>query len=115
MGLGLGGHVARIASVAITGQRVHDIADELQRGFRLHRVDPGGVEVGDQQHVGLVDGLEAPQAGAVEALAAFHKTFLHVGRGYREVLPTSNQVGDEEVDTPHVVVRYQFLYIRKAS
>ena len=101
---GLGRNVARITRVAVARQRVVDVADQLERRLRLRRVDPSRVEVRTQQHIGFFDRLETAQAGAVEALTAFDEALVHIGGRDREVVPAPDQVGDEQVHPPYVVV-----------
>ncbi|CAB5001340.1 unannotated protein [freshwater metagenome] len=66
VGLGLRGHVARVAAVLLIGERVADreVHDEGLR--RPERVDEGGRRIRNELHVGLVDGLEAADRRAVE-------------------------------------------------
>ena len=111
--LGLGRHVARVAAVAPTGHRVVHIADELQRGHALGRVDARRVEVGAQQHVRLVDALEAAQRGAVEALAALDQVLIDFRSGNAEVLPAPDQVGHQQVDAANALILNQRLNLAK--
>src|SRR3712207_9036670 len=62
-------HVARVARVGLAGERVVDEEVEREGLLRPERVDERGRDVGQQQHVGLVDGLEAADRGSVEGEA----------------------------------------------
>ncbi len=64
--LGLAGDVARVAGVGLAGHRVADKAVEDQRGVLRERVEDRGGGVGEQEHVRLLDLLEATDRGAVE-------------------------------------------------
>ena len=60
--LGLDGDVARVTRVAVARDGVDDVADQREGGLGRDRVDDGALDVGHEQHVGLVDLLEPAQA-----------------------------------------------------
>src|SRR6202040_1377931 len=60
---GLARDEARIAAVVLPGQRILDAADKDERGFFEKRVDEGGLGLGNDEHVGFVDGLPAADGG----------------------------------------------------
>ena len=64
--LGLLGDVARVPAVGLAGQRVVHEERQVERLVRAERVDDRGRRVRQQQHVGLVDLLEAADRRAVE-------------------------------------------------
>ena len=66
VGLGLLGDVARVAGVGLAGERVVDEEVQRQRLLAAERVDERRRRVGQQQHVRLVDLLEAADRRAVE-------------------------------------------------
>lgn len=61
--------VAGVTRVGFAGERVQDVGENRQRGGVVNRVDDGGRDVGHEQHVRLVDGLETANGRAVEANA----------------------------------------------
>ncbi len=107
VGLGLLGDVARVAAVGLAGHRVLDEEVDVEVLLLAERVEPGGGEVGDQGHVGLVDGLEAADRRAVE-----HQGLGRVERrrGYGEVLQNAWQVAEADIDELHVVVLDELLH-----
>ena len=98
--LGLGGDVARVAAVAVAGDRVSDVGGDAERlfleeGLHVHR---GGV--GEEEHVALVDVLEPPDARPVEAEPVLERAHVELLVGQREVLERAQQVGELDVDDP---------------
>ena len=67
-----------------------------------------GLDVRDEQHVGLVDFLESAQARAVEAAAVGEQVFVERLRRDREVVPAAEEVGHAQIDARDVVLLYQF-------
>ncbi len=98
VGLGLLGHVAGIARVARAGDRVLDVADQDQGRHAGERIDHRGVGVREEQHVGLVDRLEAADGGSVEADPFLEEVFIQLRGGDREVLPETRHVDEAQVD-----------------
>jgi hypothetical protein len=68
------------------------------------RVEVGGVRVGDQQHVRLLDLLEAADRGAVEAESVLEDAFRELGDGDGEVLGEARKVTEPQVDDLDVVL-----------
>src|SRR5439155_21067263 len=62
------------------------------------RIDVGGCRIRHQQHVALVDVLEATNAGAVEADTVDEQTLGQLPHRNREVLGLSGQVHEAQVD-----------------
>jgi hypothetical protein len=96
--LGLAGDVPRVASVRLPGHRVADVADQLQGRHFEDRVHGRCFRVGDQQHVALVDVLEAADARPVEPDPVLEQLVGEVFDGDREVLPDSRQVHEHEIN-----------------
>ncbi len=63
---GLGRNVARVARVRLVRERVHDREVDDERLGGAERVDVRRCHVGQQLHVGLVDGLETTDRRTVE-------------------------------------------------
>jgi hypothetical protein len=97
VGLGLLGDVAGVARVALAGDRIDDVADQVQSRHLQDRIDCRAVRVGDQEHVALVDGLEAPDARTVEAHAVGEHVFLEPAERHAEVLPGAGEVNEAQV------------------
>ena len=96
--LGLLGDVSRVAGVCLAGERVSDVADQAEGLDLVHRVQGGGGGVRDQEHVALVDGLEASDAGAVESGAVVEQALGDLAGGDRQVLHRSGHVNKLEID-----------------
>ncbi len=92
------GDVARVAGVGLTGQRVVDEEVDDQGLGDPERVDVGGRRVREELHVGLVDGLEATDRGAVETEAILEHALVERRDGHREVLHDAGQVAETDVD-----------------
>ena len=104
VGLGLLRDVAGVAGVGLAGERVVD--EEVQREglLRAERVDEGGGDVRQQEHVGLVDGLEPADRGAVEGEAVGEHAVVERLDRQVEVLHHAGQVTETYVDELHVLV-----------
>ena len=85
--LGLLGDVAGAAAVLLEGQRVMDVADHAHGRDLKERVDEDRAWVREEEHVTLVDILEAADARAVEAQALLEQLLRHVVDRQREVVP----------------------------
>ena len=103
MGLGPLGDRTRAALVAQPGGRLGDVADQDQAGLRAERVEHGGGEVGLEQHVGLADVAPAGERRAVEHPTVLEQRLVHRPGGDPDVLPLAAQVGEPEIDRPHVL------------
>ncbi len=96
--LSLSGHIARVATVVGKSDRILDVADHRQ-GRNLERaVHEGATRIREQEHVALVDLLEAADARAVEADPLLEERLGHLANRDAEVLPASEQVSETEVD-----------------
>ncbi len=96
--LGLLRDVAGVARVPLAGDRVLDVADQHERRHGGERVHLRRRRIGDQEHVRLVDRLEAPDRGAVEAEPLLEDVLVQLGHRDREVLPEARQVDEAEID-----------------
>jgi hypothetical protein len=54
--------------------------------------------IGHQQHVRLVDRLEAPDRRAVEPQTVLEDAFAELGHRDREVLPQAGQIDEAQID-----------------
>jgi hypothetical protein len=97
VGLGLLGHVAGIAAVVGARDRVLHVADQHECGHRGKGVHLRRRGVREEQHVRLVDRLEPPDGGAVEADALGEEVLGQLGHGDGEVLPETGHVDEPEV------------------
>ena len=95
---GLEGDVARVAAVGLVGQRIKHIAGQAQGRHDAHRVDNGRPRIGEEQHIALVDGLEAADARAIEADALGENVGGQLADGGAEVLPGAGQIDELEID-----------------
>ncbi len=108
VGLGLLGHVPRVTAVLLARDRVVDEEVDVDGLVAAERVDTGGRQVCAQRHVGLVDGLEAADRGAVEG-----ELLVRVEDGCRdgEVLHHTGQVAEPDVDELDVFVGDVLLHV----
>jgi len=74
-------NVTRITRISLAGDRIFDIADDVQRLHLGERIQEGGIRIGDQEHVALLDLLKAADAGTVEAQALFEDVLRQFARG----------------------------------
>ena len=72
------------------------------------QVDARGVRVGQQQHVGLVDGLESTNRRAVKSQAVSNTLWSKNEGRNREVLHDTGQVAEPDVDKFDVLVLGEF-------
>ncbi len=71
---------------------------EVERLGLAERVDARGVRIGQQQHVGFVDGLEPANRRAVKGDAALEQALVQSGSRNREVLHDAREVAEPDVD-----------------
>src|SRR5699024_9377938 len=62
------------------------------------RIQIGRLQIRDQLHVRLVDGLETADRGAVEELAGLDRLFVEGARGNVEVLHQAGKIAEPDVD-----------------
>ena len=74
-------NVTRITRISLAGDRIFDIADDVQRLHLGERIQEGGIRIGDQEHVALLDLLKAADAGTVEAQALIEDVLRQFARG----------------------------------
>jgi len=98
VGLAALGDRARVAAVGLQGAGLQHVAMQHQLGVRAERVEVGGVRVGHQDHVRLVDALPAGDRGAVEHLAVLEGRLVDRVRRERDVVVLAEHVGKAEVD-----------------
>ncbi len=95
--LGLAGYVAGVAAVALAGQRVEHVAVEVERLVLAERVENRRVGVGHEDHVRLLDLLEASDRRAVEAEALRELFLVELADRHREVLHQAGEVTEPQV------------------
>ena len=86
-----------VARVRLAEHRIGHRADQRQRGPRVVRVDERGGGVRDQQHVRLVDLLEAADRGAVEAQPGLEVAGVQRPDRQRHVLPGPRQIDEFQI------------------
>jgi hypothetical protein len=90
--------VARIAAVALARDRVGDEAVQHQRLAGAERVDVRRIGVGHEDHVRLLDLLEAADRGPVEAVAVLEGVLAQHRCWDRHVLHDPGEVREPQVD-----------------
>src|ERR1019366_8515030 len=96
--LGLARDVAWVAAVVLERQRVLDVADDRHRRNLQGSVDERASGIREQEHVALVDLLEAADARTVEPDAFREERLGQLADGDAEVLPAAEQIGETQVD-----------------
>ncbi len=96
-------HVARVARVRLARDRVEHRAHQRERRRLVERVQDSRGQIGQQQHVGLVDLLEAADRRAVEADAIGERLLVKARERHPHVLPGPRQVGELEIDHARAV------------
>jgi hypothetical protein len=94
---GLLRHEPGVARVPAAGDRIVNIAGDQHRRDPAHRINGCGRRVGNQEHVALVDVLEAADAAAVETDALREEVGGELLDGEREVLRHPEQIAEPEV------------------
>ena len=95
--LGLLRDVARVARVALAGDRVANEAEDVQRCRVAERVQDRGGRIRDEQHVGLLDLLEATDARTVETVPVFEAGLGQLRDRHAEVLGQAGEVAEPKV------------------
>ncbi len=110
VGFRLLGDVPRVARILLLGDGVDNVADHADGGDVPERVDHGRGRVRHQQHIALVDGRPAADAGAVDPESVLERALIQLmdGKGY--VVPQAGQVGEANVDHLHLVALGQCQY-----
>ena len=107
--------VARVARVALAGDRVGHVAVHHQRLPPAERIEVRGVRIRDEHHVALLDLLEAAHRRAVERVAVLELPLVeHVGRD-RHVLHHAGQVAEAQVDELHLLGAHQLQDLVRRS
>jgi hypothetical protein len=111
VGLGLLRHVARITAIGLARDRVLDVADEDEgrhRGEGIHLRRRG---VGNEQHVRLVDRLEASNGRAVEPEAVMEDALAQLGNRDRKVLPEAGEIDEAQIDDLDALLLGHLQYV----
>ena len=98
VGLGLAGNLTRVAGVRLVGQRVDDGEGHVKGLVLAERVNESGLNVRDQLHVGLVDGLEALNGGTIERHAVGESVLQEFASRHGEVLLNADKIGETDGD-----------------
>src|SRR5207302_4271203 len=95
--LGLLGDVARVPRVRLLSDGVVHVAEDGQGRDRGERVRPRRPRIGHQEHVALLDRLEAADAAAVEPDPLGEGLLVQLAGGDRGVLPGPRDVDELEI------------------
>src|SRR5260370_13552727 len=106
---------ARVAAVWLARDRVDDVTDQEQRLVRQYRIDGRGVRVRDEEHVALVDRLEAADAGPVESKAAREAVLFELADRQAEMLPRARQIDEPDVTHPAALPLCALDHLRRAG
>jgi len=105
------GDVARVAGVGLARDRILDVADEHEGGHGGIGIHLGRRRVGNEQHVRLVDGLEAADRRAVEAQPIRENALAQLGDGNGEVLPEAGEIDEAKIDDPGALLLGHLQYV----
>src|SRR6266513_540523 len=105
--------VAGIARVGLTRDRIHDVARQGKRRHFQTGVNEGARRIRQQQHVALVDGLEAADRRAVESQTVRERVFLELLQRNREMLPGAGQIRETHVHDLHACFLRTANHIRR--
>src|SRR5579871_390153 len=98
---GFAGDVARVAGIWVAPRAgLGDIADEAEGWLGGKGVHDGCRGIGDEQHIALVDLLEAANAGPIEADAFAKEAFVENANRHAKMLPGTRNIGKLEVNHP---------------
>ena len=95
--LGLERDEPRVPRVGLEGERIVDVAGERQRRHLEHRIHERRRDVRQQQHVALVDRLEAADGRAVEAEPLLDHLLVQRRRGIEKCCQVPGQVAELHV------------------
>ena len=107
--------VARVAGVRLARDRVFDVTVDGERRVLAERVDDRRVRVGDQEHVGLLDLLEAADRRAVEPVALVEAVRRQLVDRHREVLHEPGEVTEPEVHDLGARVLGQLQHVARGA
>ena len=108
---GFASDVAGVAGIILASNRVADVADQYQRLGCEEGIYESGFRHWLYQHVGLVYGLPAPDARAVETKTCFKHVFVHFSRWHGEVLPEPGKVHEPEINDLDLFFLHQFQHV----
>ena len=93
VGLCAMGERTRAAVVTLHRGGFDDVATQVERGFVGKEVDDGGVGIGQQDHVRLVDALPAGNRRTVEHLALFEQVVVDGASRHGDMLLLALRIG----------------------
>ena len=108
--LGLLANPARVALVALLGDRVLHVADHHERGGLGERIHDRRVGIRNQEHVALVDRRPTADARSIHAEALFEDAFVNLGHRVRNVMLQTRNVGEPQVELLGIVLRCKFQH-----
>ena len=108
--LGLLRDPARVALVALLGDRVLDVAVHHQRGRLGERIHERGVRIGDQQHVAFVDRRPAADARSVHAEAFFEAALVQLADRVGNVMLQARNIGEPQIELLGIVLLGKFQH-----
>jgi hypothetical protein len=109
------GDVARVAAVALTGDRVSHVAVHDERLPGAERIEVRGVRIRDQDHVRFLDLLEPADRRAVEGVAVLELALVEHRSRDRHVLHHPRQVAEPQVDELDVLRLDQLEHLVRGS
>ena len=89
---------ARVALVALAGQRLENVAGEHDGRLIVEGIHALRIGIGHEQHVGGLDALPARDRGAVECVAVLELVVAERLHGHGDVLLLSLRIGEAQVD-----------------
>ena len=108
--LGLLANPARVALVALLGDRVLGVPDHHQGGGLGERIHDRGFRIGNQEHVALVDRRPTADARSIHAEALFEAAFVNLAHRVRNVMLQTRNVGEPQVELLGIVLLGKFQH-----
>ena len=97
-------NAAGVTVVGFTGTGVHDGADDDQGLLETEGINVGGLNIGNQLHIGLSDALEAADGRTVKKLTVDEEIVIDSLSRKVEVLLHTGQVSESDVNEDNVFV-----------
>ncbi len=97
-------HIPGVAGVGFTGDGIDRVTGQDQSGCLKEGIDESGIRIRNQEHIGLVNGLEPADGGTIKTLPILENVLVKKFHGRGGVLPNTGKVHETEIDVFHVLL-----------